>query len=166
MSVNQVHLLGRCGQDPEIRTVGQNNVAKASFSICTGGKYKTHDGREMDDSTWHNIVAWRGNADVVERFVKKGTQVYIEGRLRTRSWDDQTGNKRYTTEIIVDNLQLLGKKSDNPGGQGGYQTPAQPQYGQQQTYNQPAYNPQPAAQNASAAAQNIMNDMPDDDLPF
>ena len=78
----------------------------------------------------------------------------------------QTGNKRYTTEIIVDNLQLLGKKSDNPGGQGGYQAPAQPQYGQQQTYNQPAYNPQSAAQNAPAAAQNIMNDMPDDDLPF
>ena len=90
--------------------------------------------------------------------------------IRTRSWDDQTGNKRYTTEIIVDNLQLLGKKSDNPGGQqqGGYQAPAQqPQYGQQ-TYSQPAqpaYNPQPAVQQP-AAPQNVVNDMPDDDLPF
>ena len=113
-------------------------------------------------------MAWRGNADVVERFVKKGTQLFIEGRIRTRSWDDQTGNKRYTTEIIVDNLQLLGKKSDNPGGQqGGYQAPAQPQYAQpaQPAYSQqPAYAPQPAQR--PAAPQNVAEDMPDDDLPF
>ena len=161
-------LIGNVGRDPEVRYLDGNsgNAKVATFTLATTERYRDRNGETRENTEWHNIVAWRGNADVVERFVKKGTQVYIEGRLRTRSWDDQTGNKRYTTEIIVDNLQLLGKKSDNPGGQGGYQTPAQPQYGQQQTYNQPASNPQPAAQNAPAAAQNIMNDMPDDDLPF
>ena len=156
-------LIGNVGRDPEVRYLDGNsgNAKVATFTLATTERYRDRNGETRENTEWHNIVAWRGNADVVERFVKKGTQVYIEGRLRTRSWDDQTGNKRYTTEIIVDNLQLLGKKSDNPGGQGGYQTPAQPQYGQQQTYN-----PQPAAQNAPAAAQNIMNDMPDDDLPF
>ena len=168
MSLNKVMLIGNVGRDPEVRYLDGNsgNAKVATFTLATTERYRDRNGETRENTEWHNIVAWRGNADVVERFVKKGTQVYIEGRLRTRSWDDQTGNKRYTTEIIVDNLQLLGKKSDNPGGQGGYQTPAQPQYGQQQTYNQPAYNPQPAAQNAPAAAQKIMNDMPDDDLPF
>ena len=114
-------------------------------------------------------MAWRSTADVVERFVKKGTQVYIEGRIRTRSWDDQNGNKRYTTEIIADNLQLLGKKTDNPGAQpGGYQQPAQGY--QQPGYAQPAqpsYQPQQAfAQPQQAQPQNIADDMPDDDLPF
>ena len=109
-------------------------------------------------------MAWRNTADVVERFVKKGTQVYIEGRIRTRSWDDQSGNKRYTTEIIADTLQLLGKKSDNPGGQGTYQSqgaPAQPSYQQPApAYQQPAQQPMPAA------PQTADDDMPEDDLPF
>ena len=68
MSINQVHLLGRCGQDPEVRNVGQNNVLKASFSLCTGGRYKTQDGREMDDTAWHNIVAWRSLADLAQKY--------------------------------------------------------------------------------------------------
>jgi single-strand DNA-binding protein len=104
----------------------------------------------------------------VERFVKKGTQLYIEGRIRTRSWDDQNGNKKYTTEIIADTLQLLGRKSDNPGSQsGGYQQQGQGYQQQgyaasQPAYQQPAYaQPQPAAK-----PQNIVEDMPDDDLPF
>ena len=119
----------------------------------------------------HNIVAWRNTADVVERFVRKGTQVYIEGRIRTRSWDDQNGNKRYTTEIMADTLQLLGKKSDNPGQQGGYQ--AQSQTYQQPGYAAPAQQPAPAysqpaqpAYTQPAQPQNIINDGPEDDLPF
>jgi single-strand DNA-binding protein len=108
-------------------------------------------------------VAWRNTADVVEKFVKKGTQLYIEGRIRTRSWDDQTGNKRYTTEIIADTLQLLGKKSDNPAAAqpSGYQ-PQQPSY--QAQPQAPAYAPQPAARPAAQPAPEA--DIPDDDLPF
>ena len=171
MSLNKVMLIGNVGRDPEVRYLDGNsgNAKVATFTLATTERYRDRNGETRENTEWHNIVAWRGNADVAERFVKKGTQLFIEGRIRTRSWDDQTGNKRYTTEIIVDNLQLLGKKSDNPGGQqGGYQAPAQQtQYGQQ-TYSQPAqpaYNPQPAVQQP-AAPQNVVNDMPDDDLPF
>ena len=164
-------LIGNVGRDPEVRYLDGNsgNAKVATFTLATTERYRDRNGETRENTEWHNIVAWRGNADVAERFIRKGTQLFIEGRIRTRSWDDQTGNKRYTTEIIVDNLQLLGKKSDNPGGQqGGYQAPAQQtQYGQQ-TYSQPAqpaYNPQPAVQQP-AAPQNVVNDMPDDDLPF
>ena len=176
-------LIGNVGRDPEVRYLEGNNGAKvATFTLATTERYRDRNGETRENTEWHNIVAWRNTADVVERFVKKGTQLYIEGRIRTRSWDDQTGNKRYTTEIIADTLQLLGKKSDNPGGQGGYQPqgqtgyqqpaqggyqqaqayqqPAQPAY-QQQTYAQPAAQPQ-----QPAAPQNVVDDMPEDDLPF
>ena len=170
-------LIGNVGRDPEVRYLEGNNGAQvATFTLATTERYRDRNGETRENTEWHNIVAWRNTADVVERFVKKGTQLYIEGRIRTRSWDDQTGNKRYTTEIIADTLQLLGKKSDNPGGQssyqpqgqpgyqqpaqGGYQQPAQPVY-QQQTYAQPAAQPQ-----QPAASQNLVDDMPEDDLPF
>ena len=104
MSVNQVHLLGRCGQDPEIRSVGQNNVNKASFSLCTGGKYKTHDGRELDDTAWHNIVAWRGLADLTQRYIRKGTQLFVIGHLSYRKYSDANGIERSITEIIADKI--------------------------------------------------------------
>ncbi len=164
-------LIGNVGRDPEVRYLdGQSGNAKvATFTLATTERYRDRNGETRENTEWHNIVAWRSTADVVERFVKKGTQVYIEGRIRTRSWDDQNGNKRYTTEIIADNLQLLGKKTDNPGAQpGGYQQPAQGY--QQPGYAQPAqpsYQPQQAfAQPQQAQPQNIADDMPDDDLPF
>ena len=156
-------LIGNVGRDPEVRYLdGQSGNAKvATFTLATTERYRDRNGETRENTEWHNIVAWRSTADVVERFVKKGTQLYIEGRIRTRSWDDQNGNKKYTTEIIADTLQLLGRKSDNPGSQsGGYQ-----QHGYasaQPAYQQPAYaQPQPAAK-----PQNIVEDMPDDDLPF
>ena len=165
MSLNKVMLIGNVGRDPEVRYLDGNsgNAKVATFTLATTERYRDRNGETRENTEWHNIVAWRGNADVAERFIRKGTQVYIEGRIRSRSWDDQSGNKRYTTEIIVENLQLLGKKSDNPGGQqGGYQAPAQPQYSQPA---QPAYAPQqPAPQ--QPAPQPVVNDMPDDDLPF
>ncbi|MBR5273969.1 MAG: single-stranded DNA-binding protein, partial [Bacteroidales bacterium] len=157
------------GRDPEVRYLdGQSGNAKvATFTLATTERYRDRNGETRENTEWHNIVAWRSTADVVERFVKKGTQVYIEGRIRTRSWDDQNGNKRYTTEIIADNLQLLGKKAENPGAQpGGYQQPAQSY--QQPGYAQPAqpsYQPQQQTF-AQAQPQNIADDMPDDDLPF
>ncbi|MBQ8499914.1 MAG: single-stranded DNA-binding protein [Bacteroidales bacterium] len=183
MSLNKAMLIGNVGRDPEVRYLEGNNGAKvATFTLATTERYRDRNGETRENTEWHNIVAWRNTADVVERFVRKGTQLYIEGRIRTRSWDDQTGNKRYTTEIIADTLQLLGKKSDNPGGQGGYQPqgqqgyqqPAQGGYQQAQPYQQPAQSayqqpayPQPAAQpQQPAATQNLVDDMPEDDLPF
>ena len=183
MSLNKAMLIGNVGRDPEVRYLEGNNGAKvATFTLATTERYRDRNGETRENTEWHNIVAWRNTADVVERFVRKGTQLYIEGRIRTRSWDDQTGNKRYTTEIIADTLQLLGKKSDNPGGQGGYQPQGQQGYQQQaqggyqqaqpyqqpaqSAYQQPAY-PQPAAQpQQPAATQNLVDDMPEDDLPF
>ena len=170
-------LIGNVGRDPEVRYLdGQSGNAKvATFTLATTERYRDRNGETRENTEWHNIVAWRSTADVVERFVKKGTQVYIEGRIRTRSWDDQSGNKRYTTEIIADNLQLLGKKSDNPGAQtGGYQAPAQQSAGYQQPgYAQPAQQqpygqqqPTYAPPQQPAAQQTVAEDMPDDDLPF
>ena len=191
MSLNKAMLIGNVGRDPEVRYLdGQNGNAKvATFTLAPTERYRDRNGETRENTEWHNIVAWRNTADVVEKFVKKGTQVYIEGRIRTRSWDDQTGNKRYTTEIIADTLQLLGKRSDNPGGQGGYQQgapaqqggyqaqtgyqpqggyqqPAQPAF-QQPGVQQPGVQPQsyapvqqPMPQQAEGA------DIPEDDLPF
>ena len=172
MSLNKAMLIGNVGKDPEVRYLdGSNGQAKvATFTLATTERYRDRNGETRENTEWHNIVAWRNTADVVEKFVKKGTQVYIEGRIRTRSWDDQNGNKRYTTEIMADTLQLLGKRQDNPAGQGGYaaqpvqaQQYAQPQQSYQQQYQQPA-----PAQSYSqpVAPQNIANDGPEDDLPF
>ncbi len=112
MSVNQVHLLGRCGQDPEIRAVGQNNVNRATFSLCTGGKYKTHDGREVDDTAWHNIVAWRGIADLAQKYIRKGTQVFLIGHLTYRKYTDNNGVERSVTEIVADKIELCGTRQE------------------------------------------------------
>lgn len=111
MSVNKAIILGNCGKDPEVRMVGENKVA--SFSVATTEKYKDSKTGEWKENTeWHNIVCWRNTAEIAEKYIKKGTQLYVEGKLRTRSWDDQNGNKRYVTEIVADTIQLLGKKEN------------------------------------------------------
>jgi single-strand DNA-binding protein len=112
MSVNQVHLLGRCGQEPEIRSVGQNSVTKASFSLCTGGKYKSHDGREIDDTAWHNIVAWRGLATLARQYIRKGSQIFVIGHLSYRKYTDANGIERFITEIIADKIELCGSSAE------------------------------------------------------
>ena len=165
--INKVILIGNVGQDPEVRYTGDvNNGAKvATLRIATTERYRDRNGNLQEHTEWHSVVVWRNQADIVEKYVKKGSQLYIEGRLRTRSWDDQTGNKRYVTEIVADTLQLLGRKSDNQssGNQGGYGAPQQggyqQSYGQQQSaYQQPVQQP--------VQPQNIANDGPEDDLPF
>ena len=176
MSLNKAMLIGNVGRDPEVRYIesGAGNPKVATFPLATTEKYRDRSGNIREITEWHNIVTWRSTADVVEKFVRKGTQVYVEGRIRTRSWDDQTGNKRYTTEILVDSLQLLGRKADNPASQGGYGAPAQGGYAQQphaggqnsQPYGQPAYHPQPVQQPAPAAQESSNDDFPEDDLPF
>jgi single-strand DNA-binding protein len=133
-------LIGNVGNDPEIRYLDSNpqgpqgNAKVASFRLATTERYRDRNGETRENTEWHNIVAWRSNADLIERFVHKGSQIFVEGKLRTRQWTDQTGNKRYTTEIQVDNLQLLGKRPDAPQ-QPGYDGPSQPA---------PAYRPQGA----------------------
>lgn len=167
--INKVILIGNVGQDPEIRYTGDvNNGTKvATLRVATTERYRDRNGNLQEHTEWHSIVVWRNTADVVEKYVKKGTQVYIEGRLRTRSWDDQNGNKRYVTEIVADTLQLLGRRPEGQGQQqGGYQTP-----GQQQTYQQPAYQQQPFQQQpyqqpAQPQARPMVEEQPDDDLPF
>ncbi len=116
MSLNKVMLIGNVGNDPEVRYVdGPSGQAKvAQFSVATTERFRSRSGENRDITEWHNIVVWRGLADVAEKYVKKGTQLYVEGRIRTRSWEDQTGNKRYTTEVIGDKIELLGRRSDNP----------------------------------------------------
>ena len=164
MSVNKVILVGNVGRDPEIRYF-ENDRAVANFPLATTERgFTTSAGQQVPERTeWHNVVIWGGLAKVAENYVKKGTQLYIEGKLRTRSWDDKDGNKRYTTEVYVDNLQLLGRKADNPGGQGqagNYGSPAQPQ--QQQPISAP---PQP--QDTNMGNDDILGESSEqDDLPF
>jgi len=111
MSVNKAILVGYVGNDPEVRYL-DSGTPVANFRLATSENYTNKTGEKVTQTEWHNIVLWRGLAEVAEKYVKKGTQVFIEGRIRTRSWDDRDGNKRYTTEIVADSMQLLGKKGD------------------------------------------------------
>lgn len=112
MSVNKVILVGHVGKEPEIRFI-EKNVGVANFTLATTEKgYTLQNGTVVPDRTeWHNIVAWRGLATTAEKYIHKGTQVYVEGKIQTRSWE-KDGIKRYTTEIIADSIQLLGKRPD------------------------------------------------------
>ncbi len=113
MSFNKVILLGNVGKEPEVRHL-ESGIAVATFTLATTERYKDRNGALADNTEWHNIVCWRNLAELSEKYVTKGTQLFIEGKIRTRSWSDQAGVKRYTTEIIADNIRLLGKKGDNP----------------------------------------------------
>lgn len=123
MSVNNVTLLGRVGKDPEVRMAGQNKVA--TFSLATGGKYKTQDGREIDDTAWHNIVAWRNLAELTEKYIKKGSQILVIGRLSYRKYTGNDGVERNVTEIVADKIELCGAKESAPSQS---PAPARPQY--------------------------------------
>lgn len=111
MSVNKCIVLGRVGKDPEIKQF--DGGSKASFSVATTERgFKTKDGKEYPEKTeWHNIVCWKGLATIVEKYVKKGDLIYIEGKITTRSWESD-GKKHYMTEIVADNIELLGNKSE------------------------------------------------------
>ena len=167
--INKVILIGNVGQDPEIRYTGDvNNGTKvATFRVATTERYRDRSGNLQEHTEWHSIVVWRNTADVVEKYVKKGTQVYIEGRIRSRSWDDQNGNKRYVTEIVADTLQLLGRRPEGQQ-QGGYQQQAPQGYQQPQPYQQPGVQQQPTYQPQVQQAQPkpAVEDLPEDDLPF
>ncbi len=109
--INKVILIGNLGKDPEVRTL-ENGTKVANFTLATSETYKNKEGQKVTQTEWHNIVLWRGLAEIAERYLRKGNQVYIEGKIKTRSWDDKDGNKRYTTEITGDNLTMLGSRRD------------------------------------------------------
>lgn len=142
MSVNKVILIGNAGKDPEVRYL-ENGTPKCSFSLATSETYTNKNGEKVTNTEWHNIVIWRGLAEVAQKYVKKGTQVYIEGKIKSRSYDDKDGVKKYITEIVADSMQLLGRKPEN---------------GQQsdQLKSEPSSEPE---------SFNIANE-PADDLPF
>ncbi|MEI7594250.1 MAG: single-stranded DNA-binding protein [Bacteroidota bacterium] len=119
MSVNRVILVGNLGKDPEIRNL-EGGAKVASFSLATSEKYTNKSGEKVDQTEWHNIQVWGKLADIVEQWMKKGQMVYIEGRLRTRSWEDKDKVKRYTTEILADNIKMLGGKRDENNTQSGF----------------------------------------------
>lgn len=136
--VNKVILVGNLGKDPEVRHL-ESGVPVASFSLATSETYKDRNSGERKTVTeWHNVVLWRGLAEVAEKYLHKGDQVYIEGKLRTRQWESDNGT-RYTTEVIGDNMTMLGGR---PKQDEGYTPPAA----------QPAVPAQPASSEASAAA--------------
>ena len=111
MSVNKVILIGRVGKDPEVRTMDSGNKV-ANFSLATSEKYTKKDGEKVENTEWHNISIWRGLAEVVEKYVKKGSLLYLEGKIKTRSYE-KDGEKRYITEVICHDMTMLGSKSDN-----------------------------------------------------
>ena len=140
MSFNKVLILGNTAAAPEVRHLDGGSVV-ANFRVATSEVFTDRSGNRTERTEWHNIVCWRRLAEFAERYIQKGTQVFVEGRITTREYTDQTGQKRYRTEIVADNIQLTGRR---PEGQG-----AQPQQGGFQSqggYSQPAKNPvQPAA---------------------
>jgi len=129
MSVNKVILVGNAGKDAEVRYI-DNNVAVATFSLATSETYTAKSGEKVTTTEWHNIVAWRGLGEFAGKYIQKGRQLFIEGRIRTRSYDDKDGVKKYVTEILADSIQLLGKKESGEGANGtapDSHTPAAPQ---------------------------------------
>lgn len=108
--INKVILVGHLGKDPEVRHL-EGNVSVASFPLATSETYNK-DGKRIEQTEWHNIVMWRGLAEVAAKYLQKGKLVYIEGKLRTRSYEDREGVKRYATEIVAENFTMLGRKSD------------------------------------------------------
>ncbi len=148
-TVNKVILIGNIGKDPEVRRL-ENNSVVASFPMATSESYTDRNtGEKRETTDWHNIVVWRGLAEICEKYVKKGMKVYIEGKIRTRSWQDKENQTRYTTEIIADEMTIL-TWLDTPNKP----VEEKPVYSQEQTPS----NPSPI--------QGLMEDDDDDDLPF
>lgn len=130
--INKVMLIGRLGKDPEVRYT-PSGASVANFSIATSEEWKDKEtGEKQERTEWHRIVAWRRLGEICGEYLRKGSQVYIEGRLQTRSWEDRDGNKRYTTEIVAQNMQMLG-----PAGKEGRAEPAGQRYPEEEPINIP-----------------------------
>jgi len=152
-SVNKVILLGNVGKDPEIRSTPGGTMV-ANFTLATTDRQKDQQGNWQDKTEWHNLVAFTRTAEIIRDYVKKGSKLYVEGKIQTRSWDDkESGQKRYRTEIIVNDISLLSGR-DEGGSSGGYSRSS----GSSSNYDQrPASNQEDYAQSAEIS---------DDDIPF
>ena len=117
-SVNKAIVLGNLGQDPDVRSTSSGQMV-ANFSLATNRSWTDRNGQRQEQTEWHKIVAWAKLAEIIEQYLKKGDQVYIEGRLQTRSWEDKSGEKRYTTEIVAQEMVMLGSGGGARGGFGG-----------------------------------------------
>ena len=113
--VNRVMLIGNLGKDPDMQFL-EGNIGVAKFSLATTETYKDRSGKLISQTEWHTVVLWRGLADLAQKYLHKGSLVYIEGRLKTRSWEDKDGNKKFATEVVGDNLIMLDKKMDGSQG--------------------------------------------------
>ena len=109
--VNRVMLIGNLGKDPDVQYL-EGNIGVAKFSLATTETYKDRGGKLVSQTEWHTVVLWRGLAELAEKYLHKGSMVYIEGRLRTRSWEDKEGNKKFATEVVGDNLIMLDKRGE------------------------------------------------------
>ena len=136
-SLNRALLIGNVGNDPEVRYLNNEQGKFTSFRLATTERYKDRNGEVKENTEWHQIVAWGKMADIVEKFVKKGSQVYVEGKITTRKWTDKDGNDRYTTEIRAEGIQILGRKETTA-----------------------------TRQEESPALKALKDDAPDGDLPF
>lgn len=114
MSVNKVILVGNLGKDPELKEL-PSGTKMTTFTMATTERYKDKQGAQQEKTEWHNIVAWGPLADICAKYLHKGKQVYIEGKIQTRTYDDRDGNKRYMTEIVANEMQMLGRPSDQGG---------------------------------------------------
>jgi len=168
MSFNKVILVGNVGKDPEIRRF-ENNI-KASFSLATSETYTPRGGEKVTQTEWHNIVAWRRLAELSENYIRKGSQILIEGKLRYRSYDDRDGNKKYIVEVEADTIQLLGRKPDgqnqqgSQGGSQGYQGGGQGFQNSGQAYSGPSHNSSPMP--GEGPGEDLTSHDAADDLPF
>lgn len=180
--VNKVIIVGNLGNDPEVRYMPNGN-AVANLSVATSESWKDQQGQQQEKTEWHRVTMYRRLAEIAGEYLKKGSQIYLEGKLQTRKWQDQQGNDRYTTEIIADNLQMLGGRNEGGqqgGGQGnyqnrqdgqqagGYQQGGQQSGGYQQGGYQSNQGSAPAPQQAPAKPPVLSEpDMDfDDDIPF
>lgn len=110
MSLNKVMIIGNLGRDPEVRQAGENKVA--NFTVAVTERFTDRAGQRQERTEWVNVVVWRKLAEIAQQYLRKGSQVYVEGRLQTRSWDDQNGQKKYMTEVVADNFQMLGRRDE------------------------------------------------------
>jgi single-strand DNA-binding protein len=174
--VNKVILVGNLGNDPEVRYMPNGN-AVANLSIATSESWKDQQGQPQERTEWHKVTMYRRLAEIAGEYLKKGSQIYLEGKLQTRKWQDQSGNDRYTTEVIADQMQMLGGRIEGGnmggGGGGGYQRQQAPQQAPQGGYQPQSAPPQqggyqqPAQQNAPKPPQTQEPDFDfDDDIPF
>jgi len=152
-SVNKVILIGRVGRDPEVRYTSSGSPV-ATFSLATDESFKSREGEQQQHTEWHRVVAWSKLAEICGEYLTKGKQVYIEGSIRSRQWEDQSGNKRTSYEIIARNMQMLGSRSDSERAAAGGSRPAAPTaQGSEERFDS---GPEPSAD----------GEITDDDIPF